>query len=46
MNNYGYNQNKNDKFLEKMYKANTISNFNKSYRISSGAEKKKNFYYL
>ena len=46
MNNYGYNQNKNDKLLEKMYKANTISNFNKSYRISSGAEKKKNFYYL
>ena len=46
MNNYGYNQNKNDKLLEKMYKANTSSNFNKSYRISSGAEKKKNFYYL
>ena len=46
MNNYDYNQNKNDKLFEKKYKANTISNFNKSYKISSGAEKKKNFYYL
>jgi hypothetical protein len=46
MNNYDYNQNKNDKLFKKKYKANTISNFNKSYKISSGAEKKKNFYYL
>ena len=46
MSNYGYNQNKNDKYFEKKYKANTISNFNKSYRISSGTERKKNFYYL
>ena len=46
MNNYGYNQNKSDKLFEKKYKTNTMANFNKSYRISSGAEKKKNFYYL
>ena len=46
MNNYGYNQNKSDKLFEKQFKANTISNFNKSYRKSSGIDKKKNFYYL
>ena len=46
MSNYGYNQNKNDKCSGKKYKANTISNFNKSHRISSGTEKKKDFYYL
>jgi len=46
MSNYGYNQNKGGKFSSKKYKANTISNFNKSHRISSGTEKKKNFYYL
>ena len=44
--NYGYNQSKSSKFLKDKNNINTISNFNKNYRLHSGTEKKKNFYYL
>ena len=44
--NYGYNQNKSCKFLKTKNNINTFYNFNKSYRLPSGTEKKKNFYYL
>ena len=44
--NYGDNQNRSYKFLKSKNNINTFSNFNKSYRLPSGTEKKKNFYYL
>ena len=44
--NCGYNQSKSSKFLKNKNNTNTISTFNKGYRLPSGAEKKKNFYYL
>ena len=44
--NYGDNQNKSCKFLKTKNNINTFYNFNKSYRLPSGTEKKKNFYYL
>jgi len=44
--NYGDSQNKSCKFLKSKNNINTLYNFNKSYRLPSGTEKKKNFYYL
>ena len=44
--NFSDNHNKSCKILKSKNNINTIYNFNKSYRLPSGAEKKKNFYYL
>ena len=42
--NYDYNHSKSSKFLKN--NINITPNYNKSYRLSSGTEKKKNFYYV
>ena len=47
--NYGYNnynKNKSNKNSENNSRTSTNNNFHKKYRLTSGTEKKKNFYYL
>ena len=41
-----YNKNKRYKFSENNSRAATINNFHKRYRLTTGTEKKRNFYYI
>ena len=41
-----FNKNKRYKFSENNSRAATINNFHKRYRLTSGTEKKRNFYYI